>query len=40
MFLWIAATVILIIPWFATLYRGYSRGMFDFVEGVVRWGRG
>jgi hypothetical protein len=37
-FLWIAAVVILIIAWFAILFTGrYPRGMFDFVEGVIRW---
>jgi hypothetical protein len=36
--LWIAAVVILIIAWFAILFTGrYPRGMFDFVEGVIRW---
>lgn len=38
MFLWIAAVVIVIIAWFAILFTGqYPRGMFDFVEGVIRW---
>jgi hypothetical protein len=38
-FLWIAAIVVVIIAWFAILFTGqYPRGMFDFVEGVIRWG--
>jgi Domain of unknown function (DUF4389) len=37
-FLWIAAVVIVIVAWFAILFSGrYPRGMFDFVEGVIRW---
>jgi hypothetical protein len=37
-FLWIAAVVIVIVAWFAILFtRRYPRGMFDFVEGVIRW---
>jgi Domain of unknown function (DUF4389) len=37
-FLWIAAIVIVIVAWFAILFTGrYPRGMFDFVEGVIRW---
>ena len=37
--LWIAAIVVVIIAWFAILFTGrYPRGMFDFVEGVFRWG--
>jgi Domain of unknown function (DUF4389) len=39
-FLWIAALVVVIIAWFAVLFTGrYPRGMFDFVEGVLRWGQ-
>jgi Domain of unknown function (DUF4389) len=39
-FLWIAVFVVVIIAWFAILFTGrYPRGMFDFVEGVVRWGQ-
>ena len=39
-FLWIAAFVVVIIAWFAILFTGrYPRGMFDFVEGVLRWGQ-
>ena len=30
--------VVTIIAWFAILFTGhYPRGMFDFVEGVIRW---
>jgi hypothetical protein len=37
-FLWIAAIVVVIIAWFAILFTGrYPRGLFDFVEGVIRW---
>jgi hypothetical protein len=37
--LWIAAIVVVIIAWFAILFTGrYPRGLFDFVEGVIRWG--
>jgi len=37
-FLNIAAFVIVIVTWFAVLFTGrYPRGMFDFVEGVIRW---
>jgi Domain of unknown function (DUF4389) len=39
-FLWIAVFVVVIVAWFAILFTGrYPRGMFDFVEGVVRWGQ-
>jgi uncharacterized protein DUF4389 len=39
-FLWIAAIVVIIIAWFAILFTGrYPRAMFDFVEGVLRWGQ-
>ncbi len=38
-FLWMAAIVVVIIAWFAILFTGrYPRGMFDFVQGVIRWG--
>jgi hypothetical protein len=34
----IAAFVAVIIAWFAILFTGrYPRGLFDFVEGVLRW---
>jgi hypothetical protein len=37
-FLWIAAVVVVIVAWFAILFTGrYPRGMFHFVEGVLRW---
>jgi hypothetical protein len=37
-FLGIAALVVVIVAWFAILFTGrYPRGMFDFVEGVIRW---
>lgn len=37
-FLWIAAVIVVIVAWFAILFTGrYPRGMFDFVEGVLRW---
>jgi hypothetical protein len=37
-FLDIAAVVVVIVTWFAILFTGrYPHGMFDFVEGVIRW---
>jgi hypothetical protein len=37
-FLQIAAFVVVIVTWFAILFTGtYPRGLFDFVEGVIRW---
>jgi hypothetical protein len=37
-FLWVAAVVAVVIAWFAILFTGrYPRGLFDFVEGVLRW---
>jgi len=37
-FLDIAAIVVVIIAWFAILFtQNYPKGMFDFVEGVMRW---
>jgi hypothetical protein len=37
-FLDIAVVVVVIIAWFAILFTGrYPRGLFHFVEGVVRW---
>ena len=36
--LWLAAVVAVVIAWFAILFTGrYPRGLFDFVEGVIRW---
>jgi hypothetical protein len=38
-FLGIAAGVAVILAWFAILFTGrYPRGLFNFVEGVLRWG--
>jgi len=37
-FLGIAAIFAVIITWFAILFTGrYSKGLFDFVVGVMRW---
>jgi Domain of unknown function (DUF4389) len=37
-FLDIALVVVVIVAWFAILFTGrYPRGMFGFVEGVIRW---
>jgi Domain of unknown function (DUF4389) len=37
-FLSIAALVVVIVAWFVILFTGrYPRGLFDFVEGVIRW---
>ena len=37
-FLNIAAVIVVIVAWFAILFTGrYPRGMFGFVEGVIRW---
>jgi hypothetical protein len=37
-FLDIAVIVVVIVAWFAILFTGrYPRGVFDFVEGVIRW---
>lgn len=37
-FLDIAAVFVVIAAWFAILFTGsYPRGIFDFVEGVIRW---
>jgi hypothetical protein len=39
-FLGLAAVVAVVVAWFAILFTGrYPRGIFDFVEGVVRWGQ-
>jgi hypothetical protein len=38
LFLTLAAFVSIIVAWFAILFTGrYPRGIFDFVEGVMRW---
>lgn len=38
LFLYIAVILVVIVAWFAILFTGtYPRGMFDFVEGVIRW---
>ncbi len=38
LFLDIAVIVVVIVAWFAILFTGrYPRGIFDFVEGVIRW---
>jgi hypothetical protein len=38
LFLFLASIVCVIISWFAILFTGrYPRGLFDFVEGVLRW---
>ena len=37
-FLWFAGVILVIGAWFAILFTGrYPRGIFDFVEGVIRW---
>jgi hypothetical protein len=39
-FLWIGVVFVVFIAWIAILFTGrYPRGLFDFVEGVVRWGQ-
>jgi Domain of unknown function (DUF4389) len=38
-FLWIGGVVAVIIAWFAILFTGrYPRGLFEYVQGVIRWG--
>jgi hypothetical protein len=38
LFLWIGALFAVIAAWFAILFTGrYPRGLFDYVEGVMRW---
>ncbi len=38
LFLYIAAFFVVLIAWFAILFTGrYPRGMFEFIEGVLRW---
>jgi len=37
-FLYFAVMIVLLVAWFAILFTGrYPRGIFDFVEGVIRW---
>jgi hypothetical protein len=37
-FLYLAVILLVIGAWFAILFTGrYPRGIFDFVEGVIRW---
>ena len=37
-FLWLASIFAVLFAWFAILFTGrYPRGLFDFVEGVIRW---
>jgi hypothetical protein len=37
-FLYLAAIIAVILAWFAILFTGrYPPGMFDFVQGVIRW---
>jgi hypothetical protein len=37
-FLYLAVVVVVVIAWFAILFTGrYPRGLFDFVQGVIRW---
>jgi hypothetical protein len=37
-FLYLAMIIVVIVAWFAILFTGrYPRGIFDFVEGVIRW---
>ena len=37
-FLWLGLLIVVIVACFAILFTGrYPRGLFDYVEGVVRW---
>ena len=37
-FLYLGAIIAVIVAWFAILFSGrYPRGIFDYVEGVIRW---
>jgi hypothetical protein len=38
LFLWVGAVAAVVVAWFAILFTGrYPRGLFAFVEGVLRW---
>jgi hypothetical protein len=37
--LYIGAVIAVIVAWFAVLFTGrYPRDLFNYVEGVIRWG--
>ena len=37
-FLYLGVIVVVVVAWFAILFTGrYPRGIFEFVEGVIRW---
>lgn len=37
-FLYLAVVVVVVIAWFAIVFTGrYPKGLFDFVQGVIRW---
>jgi Domain of unknown function (DUF4389) len=37
-FLYLGVLIVVIVAWFAILFTGrYPRGLFDYVEGVIRW---
>jgi hypothetical protein len=37
-FLYLGAIIAVILTWFAILFTGrYPRGLFNYVEGVIRW---
>ena len=39
-FLWLAGIVVGFAAWFAIMFTGrYPRGMFHFIEGILRWGQ-
>jgi len=39
-FLWVAMFFVVLTAWFAILFTGrYPKGLFEFVEGVLRWGQ-
>jgi Domain of unknown function (DUF4389) len=38
LFLYVAAVFVVVVAWFAILFTGrYPRGLFGFLEGVIRW---